>query len=73
MSLALDFEPHSWYMGFAIKRIDTADEEGKPFTTWDAYIDNGMTYQVDDVQADTLRELKKLIRDYHRLTGGVTI
>lgn len=77
MSLHLEFEPHSWYMGFAIKKnydhqkwvnatVRTpagyiAPEDNK----WSAYTDNGMTCYIDERHADTLAELKSQIREYH--------
>lgn len=69
MSLTLEFDPHSWYMGFAIN--DTADMKypGKVYridaNRWHAYTDNGSTYYVDEVVADTLADLKQAIRAYH--------
>lgn len=61
MSMYLDFEPHSWYMGFAVKddRIDTAGD------VWAAYTDDGITYRVLSLTAETLGSLKEQIRDYH--------
>lgn len=61
MSLHLDFEPHSWYMGFALK----FDPMGRDYHQWNAYTDNGNTYLVDELEAYTLAELKKNIRAYH--------
>jgi hypothetical protein len=74
MSLHLEFEPHSWYMGFAIQ--DTATDwrrqpDGSMLNPsinplrWHAYTDNGNTYFVDEVKAGTLAELKQEIRKYH--------
>lgn len=61
MSLHLEFEPHSWYMGFAIKddRADTAGD------VWAAYTDDGMTYSIVSLTAETLDDLKAQIREYH--------
>jgi hypothetical protein len=61
MSLYLEFEPHSWYMGFAIK----AKEGG----LWSAYTDDGNTYTIVEREASTLKELKALIKDYHKARG----
>lgn len=61
MSLHLEFTPHSWYMGFAIKDNRTGPDMPK----WAAYIDDGNTYRVVEREADTLDELKRNIRDYH--------
>lgn len=69
MSLHIEFEPHSQYMGFII--TDTADmkEQGKTYAIdawrWHAYTGNGNTYRVDEVKAKTLGELKRKIREYH--------
>lgn len=62
MSLHLEFEPHSFYKGFAIKFT----EMGRAYHRWTAYIDNGNTYCVDELEAYTLKELKQLITDYHK-------
>lgn len=61
MSLHLDFEPHSWYMDFAIKK----PTNGWPTWLWTAYTENGNTYRVDECEAKTLDELRKKIRAYH--------
>lgn len=69
MSLHLEFEPHSWYMGFAIRKWD-----GEGYKThfnaenysWEAYTDDGNTYSIVKLQADTLKELKQRIKEYHR-------
>jgi len=63
MSLHLDFEPHSWYMGFAIKR-----NKNSQYITdypWQAYTDDGNTYQIVKRHAGQLHELKAQIRAYH--------
>lgn len=58
MSLHLEFEPHAWYMGFAIKRITR--------TCWSGYTDNGNTYRVDEISGElSLGMLKQRIREYH--------
>lgn len=61
MSLYLEFEPHSWYMGFAIK--DCRLESDAP--RWVAYTDGGNTYQIHEREANTLKRLKDKIRKYH--------
>lgn len=64
----VNFEPHSWYMGFAIKDNGelTGDNPGNARGyRWEAFIDNGNTYNIDDVEADTLKALKFNIREYH--------
>ena len=62
MSLHLGFEPHSWYMGFAIQKTE-ANNHPYPYI-WQAYTDNGNTYTVDDLQAYTLKGLKQQIKQY---------
>lgn len=92
MSLHLEFEPHSWYMFFAIKKDDEPndpceftyevdskvctvhDQKVNPFYNycdgyhpkWEAFTDDGNTYNVVNIKADTLKELKAKIRDYWR-------
>lgn len=62
MSLHLEFEPHSWYMGFAIQ--DPPPTIGGGYNgVWRAYIDN--SFYVDELCATTLRDLKRQIRGYH--------
>lgn len=61
----LEFEPHSWYKDFAIQKR----YEGKPFISFNepkyiGYTDNGNTYRIDELKADTLKELKQLITEY---------
>lgn len=67
MSLYLEFEPHSWYKGFAIKKTDLIAPEGSMQVYWEAYTDNGNTYRVDSVEAETLKELKQKITEYRLL------
>jgi hypothetical protein len=69
MSLHIDFEPHSWYRGFAIKRNN---QNLAPNVThkierydWYAVIANGMTGYLVEFEADTLRELKEKIQDWY--------
>lgn len=64
MSLHLEFEPHSWYMGFAIKRTRTSTKVVGIRNHWNAYIDNGMTGYIDELEANTLSKLKQEIRGY---------
>ena len=66
MSLHLDFEPHSWYKGFAIKRTDLIAAPGSLNVFWQGYIADGNTYQVVELEAETLKELKQLITAYHQ-------
>lgn len=67
MSLHLEFEPHSWYMGFAIKdnRFKSYGDP-KNRDTWEACTDDGNTYQVVELGADTLKDLKQQIKEYRR-------
>jgi len=65
MSLHIEFEPHSWYMGFAIKHnpeIKDNDITGWP---WEAYTADGNTYQVVELTANTLEQIRHKIRSYH--------
>ena len=74
MSLYLEFEPHSWFKGFAIQHNRTqghdnnylernmSDSEGY---AWSAYTDNGMTGYINERHANTLKELKNNITAYH--------
>lgn len=70
MSLYINFEPHSWYKGFAIKdnrANDYADYANKVvgyIHRWEAYTDDGMTYRIIKRNADTLKQLKQQITDY---------
>lgn len=70
----LNFTPHSWYKHFAIRdnRKSGHDQAqlNKPLDStegykWAAYTDNGNTYRIDEIHADTLRELKKQINAYY--------
>lgn len=73
MSMHLDFEPHSWYMGFAIRDcrqeagIDSEYSEklGAARMPWEAYTDDGNVYQIIELEADTLADLKAQIIAYH--------
>lgn len=78
MSLHIEFTPHSWYMGWAIKReqLDTGEAIGKRghslagtrkrSSLWSAYTANGMTGYVEETHADTLKELKQQIREHRQ-------
>ena len=61
MSMHLEFEPHSWYMGFAVQFT----KMGRDYHQWTGYTDNGNTYRIDELEAYTLRELHEKIRAYH--------
>lgn len=69
MSMHLEFEPHSWYMGFAIRDNGklTADDGGnvRGFR-WEAFTDDGNTYRIIELEADTLKDLKKQIKEYRQ-------
>lgn len=70
MSMHLEFEPHSWYYGFAIKKeYLIADPESRQIA-WLGFIDDGNTYSIVELEADTLRNLKQQIRGYWLRDGG---
>ena len=68
MSLYINFEPHSWYKGFAIKHNTEKDSSGfyiDEGAKWQAYTDDGNTYRVVTIESDkSLVDLKSKIRDY---------
>jgi len=70
MSLYINFEPHSYYRGFAIRdcRRELIEDTGELAGVWNAITDNGNTYRTVDLEADTLKELKQLIREYRKVT-----
>lgn len=60
MSLQLEFEPHSWYKGWAIKKKDDpTGAEGK----WDAVTYDSIRGRWLYRQADTLKGLKLVITE----------
>lgn len=68
MSLHIEFEAHSWYFGFAIKHNN---QNLAPNVThkierydWYGVTANGMTGYLVEFEADTLAELKRLIKEY---------
>lgn len=61
MSLLLDFTVHSWYMGAAIRQSPPDNWLG---AKWVAYIENGNTYNVDNVYGATLKAVKQAIKQY---------
>lgn len=69
MSMYLEFEPHSWYGGAAIKSnldIKRGHKLGYMVTPrWQGYLLNGMTGYIVDFEAETLKDLKKQIKDWH--------
>ena len=64
MSLHLNFEPHSWYMGFAIQKDYEANSD-TPRTLWRAYTDDGNTYRVIEFCRYQLQLVKEDIRNWH--------
>lgn len=71
MSMYLEFDPHSWYMGAAIRDNSQTDrKDGNSWThiqpqRWTAYIEDGIrTYSVVELHAHTLSELKQKIKEY---------
>lgn len=64
MSMYIEFEPHSWYRGFAIKQETVQPYSGKTIEIWTGYTDNGNTYRIDELYAPTLAELKQSITKY---------
>lgn len=65
MSLALNFEPHSWYMGFAIGQYSPHLKPSKLDIPYYAVTDNGMTGYIDQLEGNSLGMLKAKIRRYH--------
>lgn len=66
MSMLLAFEPHSWYYGFAIcYNSKQTGAISPPQFRWEASIDNGNNYTIDMEAANTLPELRKMIKQYH--------
>lgn len=66
MSMYLEFEPHSWYMGAAIQKLEVANEitGGVAGGIWCGYYLNGMTGYIVDFSSLTLKELKQQIKEY---------
>lgn len=69
MSLSLDFNPHSWYMGAAIKKTEAPKavrgSNRRPTRhTWSAYLEDGMRGHVVDFEADNLADLKQQIKGW---------
>lgn len=64
--MQLDFEPHSWYMGAAIQKLEVANERTGEVAgnIWDGYYLNGMTGYIVDFSSLTLKELKQQIKEY---------
>jgi len=70
MSMHLEFEPHSWYRGFAIKKTE-AYNHPYPYI-WEAYTDDGMTYSIIERKAYTLKALKQQITEYRNREAART-
>lgn len=69
MSLHIEFEPHSYYMGFAIQhnpeeKLITQNGYSNNYK-WQAYTDDGMYYTIVHLKSDSLAELHEKIKDYH--------
>lgn len=62
MSLHLEFEPHSWYMGWAIKPRQRLCLNKKVWYQWQAVGLNGMTGYIQEAHGYTLKELKQQIK-----------
>lgn len=60
MSLHLEFEPHSWYKQFAIRRNAYTNS-----FKWTAVTLNGNTGYIVEHHSDTLKQLKQQINKYH--------
>lgn len=65
MSMTLNFEPHSYYMGFAIKHNPDVHRLDITQYKWQAFMDDGNTYRIIKLGGVTLSELKHTIRDYY--------
>ena len=59
MSLHLEFEPHSWYMGFGIR------QPAKRGDRWEAYTADGMRNDIVYKDGHTLAEVQAAIREWH--------
>lgn len=66
MSMYLEFEPHSWYMGAAIQKLEVPYEngEGVAGNIWNGYLENGWNYSIVEFSALTLKDLKQQIKEY---------
>ena len=72
MSLHINFEPHSWYKGFAIKKTPQM-MAGGILNHWQAYTDDGNTYRIIERESSTLEELKQKITEYRNKERGITL
>lgn len=66
MSMHLEFEPHSWYKGAAIKSNHGIlyGMPGYTGTRWNAYYLNGMTGYIIEFAGETLSDIKEQITNY---------
>lgn len=62
MSMYLNFEPHSWYKGWAIKKSPQM-MYGGILNHWQAFTDDGNTYRIIELEAVTLADLKRQINE----------
>lgn len=65
MSLHLEFEPHSWYKGFAIKPRQRFCLNKKVWYQWEAVGLNGNTGYIVHLHASTLASIKNSITAYN--------
>lgn len=66
MSMYLELEPHSWYMGAAIQKDNIGENcNGTLLNIWRGYLENGMNYTIVEFSAKTLKELKQQIKEWH--------
>ena len=69
MSLSINFEAHSRYMGHVIKHYGklSADNTGNVRGyVWESFTDDGNTYQIIEHEADTLADLKRQVKQYEQ-------
>lgn len=65
-NLSVDFTPHSYYFGCAIRNASAAQPDyfNARGYKWEAYGVNGMTGYLVEFEEDTLKELKAKIKEY---------
>lgn len=68
MSMYVEFEPHSWYMGAAIKQNKSVLYErlngNWNASKWSGYLENGWNYTIIEFEADSLKEIRQQIKRY---------
>lgn len=69
MSMQLEFEPDGWYYGFAL-RCTPQMAFGAIRNQWRAYIDDGNSYRIVELESDTLKGIKDEIVNYHLRDEG---